>query len=96
MKSAAVSELKAALSEYLLKVKAGEEVIVTERGKPIAKIIPIAPSGTIPEQLREMEKAGLVSIGKGKLPKEFWGLPRPDDPQARVVGALFEEREDGR
>ena len=40
MKTAAVSKLKASISEYLLKVKAGEEVIVTDRGKPIAKIVP--------------------------------------------------------
>ncbi|PYN64673.1 MAG: type II toxin-antitoxin system prevent-host-death family antitoxin, partial [Candidatus Rokuibacteriota bacterium] len=40
MTSAAVAKLKASLSEYLARVKAGEEVIVTERGKPIAKIVP--------------------------------------------------------
>ena len=36
MKSAAVSTLKATLSACLAKVKAGGEVIVMERGKPIA------------------------------------------------------------
>ena len=30
MKTASVSELKASLSEYLSKVKAGEEVLVTD------------------------------------------------------------------
>jgi prevent-host-death family protein len=40
METAAISKLKASLSEYLSKVKAGEKVLVTERGKPIAKIIP--------------------------------------------------------
>ncbi|MEW6544266.1 MAG: type II toxin-antitoxin system prevent-host-death family antitoxin [Nitrospirota bacterium] len=39
MKSATVSKLKATLSEHLAKVKAGGEVLVTERGKPIAKIV---------------------------------------------------------
>ncbi len=42
MKHAAVAKLKATLSEYLARVKAGEEVIVTERGKPIARIVPLA------------------------------------------------------
>ena len=41
MKTAKVSELKASIREYLSKVKAGEEVIVTDRGKPVAKIIPL-------------------------------------------------------
>ncbi len=41
MKSASVSKLKATLSACLAWVKAGEEVMITERGKPIAKIIPL-------------------------------------------------------
>jgi hypothetical protein len=28
-----------------------------------------------------MEKHGLIKIGSGKLPKSFWDLPRPKDPQ---------------
>lgn len=96
MKTAAVSKLKASLSEYLLKVKAGEEIIVTERGKPIARLVPVAPSEAIPEYLREMEKKGLISIGTGKLPKDFWDLPRPKDPKGLVLKALLEERREGR
>ena len=42
MKTATVSKLKASLSEYLRQVKAGEEVLVTERGRPIAKLAPAA------------------------------------------------------
>ena len=73
MKTAAVSKLKASLSEYLLKVKAGEEVIVTDRGKPIAKIVPLKRSETaIPSHLLTLEKAGLARIGRGKLPEDFW------------------------
>jgi prevent-host-death family protein len=42
MKTASVSELKTKLSAYLLGVKNGEEVLVTERGIPIARLIPAA------------------------------------------------------
>jgi len=38
MRTVAVRELKNKLSEYLRKVKAGERVVVTERGKPVAVI----------------------------------------------------------
>ena len=41
MQTAAVSELKASLSEYLGKVKAGEDIMITERGRPIARIVPL-------------------------------------------------------
>ncbi|HEX9668633.1 MAG TPA: type II toxin-antitoxin system prevent-host-death family antitoxin, partial [Thermoanaerobaculia bacterium] len=41
MRTAGVAELKAKLSEHLDRVKRGEEVLITERGQPIAKLVPI-------------------------------------------------------
>jgi len=97
MRSATVSKLKATLSEHLARVKAGEEVIVTERGKPIAKIVPIGRDQPgVPAHLLELARAGLVKLGSGKLPKGFWKLPRPADPSGAVLKALLEERESGR
>jgi prevent-host-death family protein len=96
MKTATVSRLKASLSEYLRQVKAGEEVLVTERGQPIAKLTPVASSTVLSQHLAEMEKQGIVKIGPGKLPKNFWSLPRPKDPKSLVVKSLLREREEGR
>ena len=96
MKTATVSKLKASLSAYLRQVKAGEEVLVTERGRPIAKLAPAVGSETLPEHLIEMEKQGLIKRGSGNLPKGFWDLPRPKDPKGLVLKALLEEREEGR
>jgi prevent-host-death family protein len=95
MKTTTVSKLKASLSEYLRSVKAGEEVLVTERGRPIAKLIPSASSKSLPDHLVEMEKQGLVKLGSGKLPKGFWNLPRPKDPKGLIVKAVIREREEG-
>lgn len=97
MKSATVSKLKATLSEFLAKVKAGEEVIITERGKPIAKIVPLPKdAASMASHLKELAKAGLVRLGSGKLPAGFWKLPRPKDPKGLAVKALIEERREGR
>ncbi|OLD40886.1 MAG: hypothetical protein AUI83_21655 [Armatimonadetes bacterium 13_1_40CM_3_65_7] len=97
MKSAAVAKLKASLSEYLARVKAGEEVIVTERGKPIAKIVPFGRAqAEVPAHVLELARAGLIRLGSGKLPKGFWKMPRPADPTGAVLKALLEERESGR
>jgi prevent-host-death family protein len=95
MKTASVSKLKASLSAYLRRVKAGEEVLVTERGRAIAKLSPAKPSQTLPKHLIEMEKQGLIKIGSGKLPKNFWDLPRPEDPTGSVRKAVLEDREEG-
>jgi prevent-host-death family protein len=97
MKTAAVSELKALLSKYLSKVKAGEEVIVTDRGKAIAKIMPIYRDEIkIPPHLLRLEQAGLARIGKSCLPPGFWSLPRPKVRKGGALKALLKEREEGR
>lgn len=97
MKTAKVSELKTFISEYLSKVKAGEEIVVTDRGKPIAKIVPLKRGEMeVPAYLLTLEKAGLVRIGTGKLPAGFWDMPRPKDKKGLALNALLREREEGR
>ncbi|MBI4562703.1 MAG: type II toxin-antitoxin system Phd/YefM family antitoxin [Candidatus Rokubacteria bacterium] len=95
MKTVTVSKLKASLSEYLRRVKAGEEVLVTERGRPIARLAPLGPVHSLPGHLAEMEKQGLIKVGAGKLPKGFWDLPRPKDPKGLVLKVVLQEREEG-
>ncbi len=41
MSTVGVRELKNRLTRYLLRTKHGEEIVVTERGKPIALLMPI-------------------------------------------------------
>jgi prevent-host-death family protein len=95
MKTTTVSKLKASLSEYLRSVKAGEEILITERGRPIAKLTPAESSTLLPDHLVAMEKQGLIKLGSGKLPKGFWDLPRPKDPKGLVLKAVLREREEG-
>lgn len=93
MKFTAVSKLKAAFSEHLELVKAGEEVIVMERGRPIAKIVPLPrdTSMTAPHLL-ELARLGLIRLGSGKLPAGFWKMRRPKDRQGATLKALLQER----
>ena len=97
MRKASVSQLKATLRACLAWVKAGEEVIVTERGTPIAKIVPVArPPAARPASLAALEQAGLITRGSGHVPDEVWTLPRPKAPEGLGRRALTEERETGR
>ena len=97
MKTAAVSELKSLLSKYLSMVKAGEEVMITDRGKPIAKLVPISRTDMeISAHLMALERAGLARIGKTSLPEGFWSMPRPKDKQGRALQNLLQERKEGR
>lgn len=52
-----VRELKSHLSSYLARVQAGEDVVVTERGRPIARLTTIDP-GT--DRLAALIKSGAV------------------------------------
>ena len=52
-----IRELRNNLRAWLERVKAGEEVVVTERGKPVAQLTPL-DSGR--RKLQELIDAGLV------------------------------------
>ena len=97
--TAKVSELKAGLSAYLERVKQGGQVVITERGRSIAKIVPI-PRSEIDddEHIRELERRGIVlpPANPAGLPPEYWTMELPPDPDGLVLKALLEEREEGR
>jgi prevent-host-death family protein len=96
MKTAAISEIKAKLSDFLNQVKAGEEVLITDRGKPVARLSPLAKTRSSGTSLLLLEKQGLIRLGSGKLPKNIGTLPRAKDDAGLVLKALLEEREAGR
>ena len=96
MQTTTVSRLKTSLSAYLRQVKAGETVVITERGRPIARLLPLASPASVPEHLRDLEAQGLLKRGRKTLPADFWDLPRPADPQGAVRKALVREREESR
>lgn len=59
MGTVGVKELKNRLTQYLRRAKQGEEVVVTERGRPIALIRPIRSSE--PAVSREARLARLAA-----------------------------------
>ncbi len=96
MPNVAISDLKARLSEYLARVRAGEEITVTDRGVPVAQLTPVSYPHARREALADLERKGMIRLGRGTLPAEFWRMPRPQDPQGTVLQALLDERREGR
>ena len=68
MKRASVAELKARLSEFLAAVKRGEDVIVTERGKPVARITGLGAASRERARAQELVRAGILQPPRRKLP----------------------------
>lgn len=96
MKSAGVAELKAHLSRYLASVKEGEEVTVTDRGRPIARLVPLDPEAGQEARLQRLARAGLIKLPTKRLSaEEFLSRPRPQDPEGLTLRYLLEEREEG-
>ena len=95
MTTTGIADLKARLSEYLAKVKAGDEVLVTDRGTPIARIVPLTHPETAGAGWEDLERAGLIRRPTRRLDESFWARLRPADPEGRVRAALIAEREDG-
>lgn len=93
MRSVNIGTLKNQLSAYLRYVRDGEEIVVHDRNKPVARILPF----TLPlpaEGDREAEKAYLIATGQMSAPKEkadwdaFWALPRPTVSDEAVKEAI--------
>ena len=66
MSTVGVKQLKNRLTEYLAHTKQGEEVIVTQRGTPIALIRPIRSAAKAAS--REAKLARLAAQGSVTLP----------------------------
>ena len=94
MSTVAMTQFKVSLSKYFRKVKQGEEILVTEPGRPVARLLPVCGEEGLPEHLQEMVRQGQARAGTGKIPKEFWNLPRPSDPEGAILRALLDEREE--
>lgn len=83
MRRVSVSEAKAHLSRLLKEVRSGEEILILDRGKPVARLVPAA----LPEGLEELVRLGMVRPGSGEV-LDFAGMPRIPG----LVEALLEER----
>jgi prevent-host-death family protein len=80
------------LSEHLAMVKRGEEVVVTERGKPVARIVPVGPDSLPDERLRDLVARGVLRAGQGKVRPRIARLPLCTVAEGTVLEALDEER----
>jgi len=65
-----VKEVRDHFTRYLKRVKQGEEIVVTERGKPVALLAPIPEVTGFQEKLELAAKKGLIRLPQkaGKVP----------------------------
>ena len=93
-----IAELKARLSSYVRRVRAGEEIVIRDRNLPVAKLVPLGDSETSAEEI------ALAASGELRLPseelneKKFWSIGARHPVTRDVLGiagaAVSLDRED--
>jgi len=89
--SVGIREAKINLSKLLKNVLKGREIIITDRGKPVGKIVPM-PSDSLPlaDRINELERQGWIEPQKKKKVKKL--LPPIPLPKELAQKFLQEDR----
>ena len=92
--SVGIRDAKMHLSKYIKMVQQGTEVIITDRGRPVGKIIPIqARDLPLDERIKRMEDQGLIDPITGKSLKK---IPPPIPvPEGIAQKLLQDDRDNG-
>lgn len=79
----AVSELRAHLSRWLDRVREGDEVVITDRGVPVARILGLTTAST----LEQLTRQGIIAKPERQSRPTARGrhLPRSRRPLADIV-----------
>lgn len=91
--TASVAQLKAKLSEYLRQVKGGGELLITERGLPIARLAPLDVQQRRSTRTQRLARAGLLRRAPAKRRRTTLTPPEGDAGVGRdVLDALLTDR----
>lgn len=88
MATVGVRELKNRLTQYLRRAKQGEEVVVTERGRPIALIRPIQqgePAAGLEARLARLAAHGYLTLPTRRLLKRVRLAKVAGEPVSRTI-----------
>lgn len=89
-----IAKFKARLSEYIELAQKGEEVVVTDRGRPVVRVNRITE---VSAEVEELVRTGIVSPPRGGLSDDFFTRERPPKIEGPgALDALLEERREAR
>ena len=75
-------------SKYLKRVEAGETIEVTDRGRPVARIVPVMPNS-----YARLVAEGRIRLGRGGLRELPPPIPLPEgvEPPSLLVSRMRDE-----
>lgn len=95
MKRASITEARNGFSSLVDQVRRGESIIITDRGRPVARIEPCVESED--DRIARLEAEGVLRPPREELDIEaFLKAPRPRLPEGvSAVAAVIAERDEG-
>lgn len=95
MKTVKISELKAQLSAHIQIVRDGEEVLVCDRNKPVARIVPIRLEDRSQQEQRLIARGVLTPPLRKRPVPVLWPTP-PGKVSDEVMEQIWREEREGR
>jgi prevent-host-death family protein len=95
MRTVNISDLKAHLSAHIEHVRRGEEVLVCDRDKPVARIVPVRLEEHS-EQERRLVARGVLTPPLKKRPSSWSWPDPPGNVSDEVMERLWREERDSR
>jgi prevent-host-death family protein len=93
MRTVNISDLKARLSAHIQLVKDGEEVLVCDRNKPVARIVPCRLTDHSAQE-RRLVARGVLTLPLRRRPASVsWPVPPGNISDEVMEQALQDERE---
>ena len=90
-----IAELKNRLSHYLRQVREGDEILIRDRNRPVAKIVPLSETDDLAAEELALAAAGKLRLGQEPLRlSSFLSLPRGRTSLTRAAKVVEDEREE--
>jgi prevent-host-death family protein len=94
MQTVNIAELKSNLSAFLEQVRNGEELIVKDRNRPIARLMPLAAGEDLDAEEEILVGAGLMRLPLEAKSDEFFDLPASDVSDETIRKIIRDERDE--
>lgn len=94
MQTVTVSDLQNNLRAYLEQVLRGEELLVEDQNRPIARLMPLGGGGDLDEEEIKLVRAGLLRLPLQAKTDDFCSLPAPEVPLDSILSAVQAARDE--
>jgi prevent-host-death family protein len=97
MRTTTLTDAKKNLSVLIDQVRAGETVMILDRGRPVARIEPVGPYADPSGRLARLARAGVIHVGSAAPPIDLLRRPAPPvSDGASAAQSVLDERRSGR